>query len=290
MLGTNRLSRSFTQRIWAEKELIKGYTQSVNLTHKTYEFEKVGDFNFGYYSNPVDSTIKSNYDITSINLRGRFSYKEQFIYRNTNRYSLGNLKAPVLSLDYTHSFKDVLGGEFTFNKFGIELWQFNSLGNWGTFQYTVKAYKTFGQAPYPSLFIMRGNQSFFSNNLSYNLMDFFEFAADQYASVDYEHQFNGLFFNRIPLIKKLKWREFVNFKGVYGTMSLSNQSLMPLNNPNITTPSFFVGGKPYMELGYGIENIFRFVRLDFIHRLTYLDESHPNAKAFGLKGTAVFRF
>mgnify|MGYP000462755071 CR=1 FL=1 len=92
------------------------------------------------------------------------------------------------------------------------------------------------------------------------------------------------------LIKKLKWREFVNFKGVYGTMSLSNQSLMPLNNPNITTPSFFVGGKPYMELGYGIENIFRFVRLDFIHRLTYLDESHPNAKAFGLKGTAVFRF
>jgi hypothetical protein len=196
----------------------------------------------------------------------------------------------VLSLDYTHSFNDVLGGEFIFNKFGIELWQFNSLGNWGTFQYTVKAYKTFGQAPYPSLFIMRGNQSFFSNNLSYNLMDFFEFAADQYVSVDYEHQFNGLFFNRIPLIKKLKWREFVNFKGVYGTMSLSNQSVMPLNNPNITTPSFFVGGKPYMELGYGIENIFRFVRLDFIHRLTYLDESHPNAKAFGLKGTAVFRF
>jgi len=213
MIGTDQINRSFTKKIWGQKELIKGYTQTLNLTHKTYEFEKVGAFNFGYFDNPVDTTsIKSNYDIASINLRGRISHKEQFIYRRTNRYSLGNLKAPVLSFDYTHSFDNILGGDFTFDKVGLELWQFNSLGNLGTFEYTAKAYKTFGQAPYPSLFIMRGNQSFFSSALSYNLMDFFEFAADQYVSIDYEHQFNGLIMNRVPLLKKLKWRSFPNAK------------------------------------------------------------------------------
>lgn len=292
LLNTDQINRSFTKKIWWQKELMKGYTQSFSVSHKSYAFEPVGDFRFGYLSKPGDqkSEVQSDFDITSVNLRGRLSHKEQFIYRRTNRYSLGNLKAPVLSLDYTHSFKDVLGGDFSFNKMGLELWQFNSLGNIGTFQYTIKAYKTFGQAPYPALYIMRGNQSFFSSSLSYNLMDFFEFAADQYVSVDYEHQFNGLIMNRIPLAKKVKLRSFINTKAVYGTMSNTNKAIMPAENPSITNPSFFENGKPYIEMGYGIENIFRFIRVDFIHRLTYLDESHPNAKPFGIKVNAVLRF
>ena len=73
-------------------------------------------------------------------------------------------------------------------------------------------------------------------------------------------------------------------------MSQSNRNLMPINNPDFTNPNFFVNGKPYIETGYGIENIFRFVRVDFIHRLTYLDDSHPNAKPFGVKFNAVLRF
>jgi hypothetical protein len=122
------------------------------------------------------------------------------------------------------------------------------------------------------------------------LMDFFEFAADQYISADYEHQFNGLIMNRIPLAKKLKWRSFVNTKAVYGTMSEANRALMPFNDAAFTNPSFFENGKPYIEMGYGIENIFRFIRVDFMHRLTYLDEEHPNAQPFGVKFNAVLRF
>ena len=67
-------------------------------------------------------------------------------------------------------------------------------------------------------------------------------------------------------------------------------AIMPLGDANITTPSFFDNGKPYVEVGYGLENIFRFIRVDFIHRLTYIDENHPDAKAFGVKVNAVFRF
>lgn len=290
--GTNQLNRSTTRRVWAEKEIIKGYTQKINLTHKSYYFKPINDFNFAYYplNNYTGNILSSSYDIASVNLRGRLSHKEQFIYRKNQRYSLGNLKAPVFTFDYTHSFRDVLGSDFKFDKLGVEIWQFNSLANLGTFEYTIKAYKTFGVAPFPSLFVMRGNQSFVSSSSAFNLMSFFEFAADQYISFDYEHQFNGLFMNRIPLANKFKLREFVNTKMVYGTMSERNKAIMPLNNPLYTTPSFFDRGKPYIEVGYGIENIFRFIRVDLIHRLTYLDDNHPDARPFGVKVNAVFRF
>ncbi|MBR9860528.1 carboxypeptidase-like regulatory domain-containing protein [bacterium] len=290
--GTDQLNRAFTKRIWYEKELIKGYTQKINFTQKDFIFDPIGEFNFKYDPFPLDSNneLQSDFSITTVNLRGRISHKEQFIIRRNNRYSLGNLKAPVLSIDYTHGFKNVLGGDFDFDKLGLELWQFNSLGNLGTFEYTVKAYKVFGTLPYPILFIMRGNESPLSSSISYNLMDFFEFAADQYLSVDYEHQFNGIILNRVPLIKNLKWRAFVNTKAVYGTMSTANSALMPMDETGITNPAFFRSGIPYWELGYGIENIFRFIRVDFIHRMTYVGDNYPDARRFGVKFNAVLRF
>lgn len=290
-IGTNTLNRSFTKRLWLEKELVKGYTQRVMLTHKNYLFEPVGYFNFGYKTNPADSSssISSDYTISSFKLSGRLSHKEQFIIRRNRRLSLGNLKAPVLTVDYTQSLKNVLGGDFNYTQIGLELWQFNSLGNIGTFEYTIRGYKTFGTAPYPSLFIMRGNQSIFSNGYSYNLMNFFEFAADQYLAAEYEHQFNGLIMNRVPLLKNYNLRSFANTKMVYGTMSESNKALMP-QSASFTNPNFFVNGKPYIEVGYGLENIFRFLRLDLIHRLTYVDDEHPNSRSFGVKVNAVLRF
>lgn len=287
--GTDQLNRSTSQRLWFEKELFKGYTQKINLTHKTYGFEQVGNFNFMYLENPSDpNSMKSDFELSTINLRGRLSHKEQFVIRRNKRLSFGNLKAPVVSLDYTHGFKDVFGGDFSFDKLGFEVWQFNSLGNLGTFEYTVKAYKVFGTLPYPALFVMRGNESIISSKISYNLMSWFEFAADQYVSLQYEHQFNGLILNRVPLINQLKWRSFINFQSVYGTMNSSNQALFPINDAMYTNPSLFKKNIPYVEVGYGIENIFKFLRIDLIHRLNYLDQAE--AQSFGLKGTAVLRF
>lgn len=288
-LGVDNLNRSFIKRLWLEKELIKGYTQKVIFTHKNFEFEPIGNFNFGFHVNADTNLIASNYDISTVKLRGRLSHKEQFIIRRNERLSLGNLKAPVLTIDYTQAFNKLLDGDFGFQQVGFELWQFNSAGNWGTFEYNLRAYKTFGTAPYPSLFIMRGNQSWFSNKQTYNLMNFFEFVADQYIAADYEHQFNGLIMNRVPLVRHLNWRSFVYSKAVYGTLSEANRALMPRSSA-FTNPNAFKNGIPYVELGYGIENIFRFIRVDFIHRLTYVGSEHPNARNFGVKANAVFRF
>ena len=290
--GTDQLNRAMTYRVWYEKEFIKGYTQQFNLTQKSFFFEPIGSFNFKYDPIPGDSSnaLQSDFSITTINLKGRISHKEQFIIRKNQRYSLGNLKAPVVTINYTHGFKGILGGDFEFDKLGFELWQFNSLGNIGTFEYTVKAYKVFGTLPYPILFVMRGNESPVSSSISYNLMDFFEFIADAYVSVDYEHQFNGIILNRVPLIKKLKWRSFINAKSVYGQLSQNNRAIIPRAETGVTVPTFFRSNVPYVELGYGIENIFKFIRVDFIHRVTYVGSAYPDARTFGVKATLRFRF
>jgi hypothetical protein len=110
-------------------------------------------------------------------------------------------------------------------------------------------------------------------------MDYGEFVSDRYVSLQYQHHFEGLFLNRIPLIRKLKWRFVGTANMIYGSLNHSNRELMPVQNtppgeePEYLEVGSFSKDKPYVELGYGVENIFRFIRVDFVHRLTYLDKT-----------------
>jgi len=293
ILGSTRINRAELGKLWVEKEIVKGYIQKVELTSKQFQFEPVGDYNFVYRTSPEAgglSPLSSNYHLTTIDLEARISHKELYIIRKNQRITIANLKAPVVKIGFKQGLK-TLGGDFNFQQIKLDVWQFNSMGNYGTFEYNVYAGKTIGNIPYPSLFVMRGNESFASNKRTYNMMNFFEFVADQYVAGHYEHQFNGLLMNRVPLFNRLKWRSFVNTKFIYGSLSQANQELIPefdSDGMRVTPIGTFSPGKPYIEMGYGIENIFKMVRIDFIHRLTYLDNA--NASPFGLKGTFVFRF
>jgi hypothetical protein len=289
-LGSNQLNRAKEFSLCGESEFMKGYIQKLYLNNKTIEYDHYGNFYFRYFDNPENKIQSSSFINTTITLEGRFSYKELYVIRNKKRISMGNFKAPVITISYTHGFKGVFNGQFNYNKFGLLLWQFNSLGNWGTFEYNIRAGKTLGRVPYPLLDVLRGNQSYFSTKGAYNLMNFYEFVTDQYISAHYEHQFNGLLLNRMPLLKKWKWREFVNFKVVYGTLSDKNFKLIPKTD-DFGIPVSSIGRfdkRPYAEFGYGIENIFKFLRIDFIHRINYLE--HANTNPFGVKGTVVIRF
>jgi len=293
LLGTNRINRSEEYRFWAEREIMKGYTQRLAISNRQLAFERIGDFNFKYYSRPelgMLSPISGNFNLTNITLEGKLSHKQLWVVRKHQRVSLGHLKAPVITVNFTKGFDNLLNGDFEYEKIGFHVWQFNSLANLGTFEYNIWAGKTFGTLPYPVLEVMRGNQGYFSSKTFYNLMNFYEFVADQYIAGHYEHQFNGLIMNRIPLMRQWKLRSFVNAKVAYGSLSFDNYSLIPVKDDEgfaVTSIGRFTN-KPYVEVGYGIENILRIIRVDFIHRLTYLDR--PGAKAFGIKANAVFRF
>ncbi|MFM9946086.1 MAG: DUF5686 family protein, partial [Bacteroidia bacterium] len=290
-LGSTRLNYTFEYKAWAQREIIKGITLIANFRHNDYEFVPNPSYNFAFYENPNTMVISNKFSSTTLNLETRISLKQQWVFRHIERYNFGNLKQPVFTLNYTKGLDGILGGEYNFDKVGFKVWQYNSWGNFGNFEYTIQAGKTFGTIPYPILEVARGNESYISAYYAYNLMNFFEFVSDQYVSMQYEHNDNGLIFNRIPLIKKLKWRFFYNFKSIYGSLYNSNLRLIPPQDETgkfVTPIGEFKKGKPYVELGYGIENIFKFVRLDFIHRVNYLDNKDINP--FGIKVNFVIKF
>ena len=147
----------------------------------------------------------------------------------------------------------------------------------------------FDTLPYPLLALHLGNQSPFYTPITYNLMNYGEFISDHYVSLQYRHYFEGYLLNRIPMIKKLHWRLLGTANVISGGMRTSNQSLIAPKSPTgeTTLPAGYLGNSPYVELGYGVENIFRFLRIDFVHRLSYLDR--PNVRNFGVLFTFQFQ-
>ena len=127
-----------------------------------------------------------------------------------------------------------------------------------------------GTVPYPLLKLHEGNGTYFYDPYAFSCMDYYEFASDSWVAWFYEHHFNGLLLGRLPLIKKLRWREVLVFKGVWGTLSHRNDG----SRPGSGAPLLFPAGMssvstPYLEAGFGVENIFRLLRIDCIWRLTH---------------------
>ena len=214
--------------------------------------------------------------------------KTQYIQNDNERISLGSGNSPEISLRYTHGIKGFLNSDFTVHKFNASLKQSFRMGVLGRTSYQLSGGYIPSTLPYPLLEAHLGNESIFYNENSFNLMNFFEFVSDRYASLSMIHRFEGLIINRVPLLRKLNWRLFVSGKALYGRVSDANLNLTPDVDPFGNPVDGFqaLGKDPYLELGYGIENIFRFIRVDFMHRLNYLD---ADATRFGVKLSAQFR-
>jgi len=141
-----------------------------------------------------------------------------------------------------------------------------------------------------------GNRSPFYNKRAFNQMDLFEFVTDQNIQISLEHHFNGLFLNKIPFIKKLNWREIISSKAIYGTLSDENRSLIPenINGGPKFEPIHSFDNVPYWETAFGIENIFKVLRIDAIWRMTHrlgptTDKPNPRGN-FAIKASLVLGF
>ena len=100
-----------------------------------------------------------------------------------------------------------------------------------------------------------GNETYAYDPLSFNMMNYYEFVSDEYVSLFAEQHFQGFFLNRIPLLRRLHWREVVSCNILYGRLSEQNKSVMAF-------PEGLSGlSVPYYEAGVGIENIFKLFRV-----------------------------
>jgi hypothetical protein len=257
-------------RFSIQREFIKGFTQRAAFRYKTFD----PTFSFGYY-NPEDPTqVLDAFQTAELIIESRFARDEVFLQNETERLSLGTTKWPVVILKYTHGFKGFNGSDFDYNKVRLSFNQRIRYGPIGNGTVELAGEYIFDVIPYPLLGVHLGNQTPIWSPVLFNLMNFGEFVSDQYFSMQYRHNFEGLFLNRIPLMRKLKWRLVATANVLYGSLSDENKAIISEQTPDgadTLKPGSLTPGKPYVELGYGVENIFKFFRVDFIHRLTYLD-------------------
>jgi hypothetical protein len=239
------------------------------------------------------STIFNNLTTTELSAGIRYAPHEQYYQGKLFRIPIIN-KYPILSLQFTTGLKNVLGGQYSYQNLRGRADKRFYIAPFGFSDISLEGGRIFGQVPYPLLDIHRANQTYAYVIDSYNLMNFLEFVSDRYASINIDQHFGGFFFNKVPFFKKLKWRETASFKALYG--GLSDQNNPALNSSVYQFPTdgngvpitYALGDKPYMEASVGIENIFKFVRVDFVKRLSYLN--HPDIAPYGIRVKIKFDF
>jgi hypothetical protein len=263
-----------------EHEWFNGFISRVHFTNRS--IYALGDTMFKVISSEPNQLLdKRSITTSEIRVDARLAFKERFVMGEFERRSLG-AKYPILEIQYSYGIPNLLKGEYEFHRLqlGVEHW-FN-IGSLGWSKYIIEAGRIWGKVPYPLLKLHEGNETFSFDEYSFNTMNFYEFVSDRYLSAYYTHHFGGLFFNRVPLLRKLKWREVGFIKGLVGTFDTKNIDIRTL--PKGMGPL----DKPYFEGGVGIENIFRVLRTDFIWRLSYLD--HQNITKYGIRFTLWFDF
>jgi hypothetical protein len=278
--GTFRRGYYFHEnRINFQRELFKGFQSRVALRYNTFS----PAFNFGYYPNPEDHTVVSeSFETAEVLFEARFARDELFVQGQNIRYSLGVTYWPIITGTYIRGFEGILGSDFIYNKARLSIDQPIRYGILGNGRAKLSGEYIFEALPYPLLAYHLGNETIFYTDATYNLMNFGEFVSDSYASFQYQHNFEGFLLNRIPLMRRLKWRLVGSANVLFGGLSAKNRALLLDDNtlPDGTESppvGYLERGKPYVEVGYGVGNIFRFFRIDFVHRLTYLDYD-PNVK------------
>lgn len=306
-IGDNKLFYAFTR--WGafsgaffrretdgffSSELAKGITLTTSLTSRSFD----PLFHFQYRLNPElgrASAVQDNYQETFATLELRFAKNVTFIMNGNERIALATKRFPMITLKYQHGFKGFLGGDFTYDRFTLKAYQTLRLGTLGRSDYTFTAGYTPSNLPAPLLFPHLGNETFFFVRSAFSTMNYFEFVSDQFASIQYNHNFEGLLFNRIPLIKKLKWRLIGSANVLMGSQRSANKEIMkevdnPLRAKFVDRYAFdsLDPSKPFAEVGYGIDNIFKVFRLQAFHRLTYLD--NPKAERFRVMASVNLSF
>ena len=272
---------------YLQRDISRGVTQRITLSNR--EFLPL--YNFAFYNKGDDNQPVPTKDFTTTELSflTRYANNEVKVTNDNDRISLGNGKWPVVSFKYTLGLNNFLGSTVDYQRVDAGITQSFVMGRLGNANYRLEAGKVFTPVPYPLLEVHLGNQTPFYYVQTFNLMNNFEFASDTYASLHYEQYFEGLLLNSLPLIKKLKWRLLATSKVLYGHLSEQNLNLIAPNGSDSTPQEPFksLNNGPYAEVGYGIENIFRVLRVDAIHRLTYLND--PAVKKFGLRFSFQFK-
>ncbi len=280
------LNKTIRAEFFNEFENHFSYLLGYSFTRQSTE----GSLRFNTYDFLSITNNISQINISEFYLDLRYAPNESFYQGKMYRFPYPN-KHPVIQLKITGGTKSINNSfDYLRLQFGISRRYYLSILGYGDVSF--EAGKIFGKVPYPLLYIHRANQTYSYQKNSYNLMNFLEFVSDQYVSLNIDHCFNGFIFNKIPLVKKLKLRELVTFKVLYGGLNKTNNPdfqndlfKFPTDKNGILQ-TYTLEKIPYIEASVGVSNVLRIFRVDLIKRFTNLN--HPNVTDIGIR--IQFRF
>lgn len=266
------------------KQYFSGFSHKLILQHR--EFTPYKPLPTGNIFQDINGNVASSVISSEVGLELRFAWKEKYVEGQFKRVTVAS-KYPVINLAVTSGIKGIWGSAYNYQKARFAVTGFNYIPPFGTLYWNVFAGKYFGTLPYPLLEIHPGNEYLYYNRYAFEMMNNYEFISDQYVGFNFEHNLGGGIFNRFPVLKKLKFRQFWTAKGVVGSLSNANQQL----NLEKGYPFRTLKGSPYLELGTGISNILQVGRIDFVWRVTPKPlASEARWRYFSIFGSVNFEF
>jgi hypothetical protein len=268
------------------REYYNNLSYGIVLRHKKEYATPYAEFN--KIVSADEQTAVTDYKMSEVEFRFRYAPNEKFYQTRNYRYPI-TFDAPVFSFSHILAGKGFLGSDYSYNRTDIAIQKRFWFSAFGYLDVIGKAGKVWNKVPYPLLILPNANLSYTIQPESYTNMNAIEFINDEYVSWDITYYMNGLLLNRIPLLKKMKLREVISFRGLYG-------NLTDKNNPwkegvglfAFPERSYVMGRDPYLEAGVGVENILKFFRLDYVWRMSYLD--HPGIDKHGIRFSFEFKF
>ena len=250
------------------------------------------------WSHPASPISSQNYvpsqKIRTTELRAelRFAPGETFINTKQRRLPI-NLDAPVFTVSHTLGLKGVLGGQYSYNYTEASIYKRLWLNSWGKMDWLFKGGIQWEKVPFPLLIMPETNLSYIVQDYTFESINNMEFPTDRFVSAQLNWDMNGKILNRIPLIRKLKWREWIGFRVLWGELSDKNNPYLEHNVGNPILMYFPEGcyvidpKRPYMELTLGIHNIFKLIHVEYARRLNYneLPTAHKHGFRFMVRTT-----
>ena len=271
------------QQLTLEREEQWGLRTLLSL--KTEENEAAGNMTFV----PLSATNSIKFRTTE--LRAEIEYSPGALYVNSkNRRHKVNREAPIFTLSHTTGFKGLLGGDYEYNYSEASIFKRFWFGSWGRIDFFTRAGVQWNKVPFPLLCMPAANLSYISHKQTFNLLTNMEFLNDRFVSVDFNWDMQGKLFNRIPLIKKLRWREYIGAKMLWGALSDKNNPYLEQNAGSDVLMLFPEQSQlmnprvPYWEISLGIRSIFRFFQVEYVRRMNY------NNSRFGPKNSVRVGF
>ena len=272
-----------TTRLEYRHEWYNHFSIALGIEHNIHESTQYVPFVY------ADGDVRQRYTQAGFTAQLRFAPGETFYQARSYRVPI-NMDAPIMTLTQTYMPKEFMGSLHEINKTELGIQKRFWFSAFGYADVIVKGEKVWSKVAYPDLLMPNVNLSYTIQPESYSLMKPMEFINDQALSWDLTYWGNGVLMNRLPLIKRLRLREVLTLRGIWGSLS-------DKNNPAQSSDVFLfpadalcqpMGDKPYMEAGVGIDNILTILRVDYVWRLTYRD--HAGTDRRGVRIQLHFNF